>query len=246
MSDRSNKISKLLENASSRASYIRSKLNVNIPSQIRASRRRRDWTQGELAQIADMKQSRISAIETPGAVKFNLETLIRLAAAFRVGLQVKFVPFSEMLRWENWFSQDTFDVTTIENDTEFLNPEAARQSQAEAREDAAVAALRLPIESAYSTTATGHFRLQANWALGPMQTLRANVTLAELISLGNQSVRPLPALILSNRLQPLSAGGEPESAEKVLLFRKQPAGRVSWSIENPVPGGMPSRSEANR
>jgi hypothetical protein len=73
-------------------------------------------TQQEFAIEADMKQPRISAMEKPGAIKFNIETLVRLAAAFRVGLIVKFVPVSEMLDWENRFSQDEFNVVTFDRD----------------------------------------------------------------------------------------------------------------------------------
>lgn len=121
MSDRSNRISKLLASASSRASYIRSKLNVLIPSQIRALRlKSNNMTQQQLAALADMAQPRISAMERPGETKFNIETLVRLAAAFRVGLKVEFVPFSEMLAWENNFSQDQFDVRKIDNDLVFI------------------------------------------------------------------------------------------------------------------------------
>jgi transcriptional regulator with XRE-family HTH domain len=94
-----------------------------IPAQIKALRG--DMTQNELASVAQMKQSRISAIETPGAVNFNLETLVRLASAFKVGMVVKFVPFSEMLSWENGFSQDSFRVVTVEQDERFNVPIAA-------------------------------------------------------------------------------------------------------------------------
>lgn len=78
--------------------------------------------QSDLAKAADMKQSRISMLETPGAANVTLETLSRIAAAFKVGVIVKFVPFSEMLAWENGFSQDNFDVVKIDNDIPFLNP----------------------------------------------------------------------------------------------------------------------------
>jgi hypothetical protein len=67
-----------------------------------------------------MLQPRISAMEKPGAINFNIETLVRLAAAFKVGLIVKFVPTSEMLDWENGFSQDEFDVATFEQDIGLL------------------------------------------------------------------------------------------------------------------------------
>ena len=52
----------------------------------------------------------------------TIETLSRLAAAFKVGLVVKFVPFSEMQHWENAYSQDEFHVTNIDKDLEFQSP----------------------------------------------------------------------------------------------------------------------------
>jgi hypothetical protein len=84
--------------------------------------------QADIAKEVDMKQSRISAMETPGAVNFNLDTLVRMAAGFKVGLVVKFVPLSDMLRWENSFSQDKFNPTPIEQDVPFLHPELAMLS----------------------------------------------------------------------------------------------------------------------
>jgi transcriptional regulator with XRE-family HTH domain len=93
-----------------------------VSAQLHALRLRRGWTQAKFAQEADMKQSRVSAMEQPGAVNFNLETLVRSAAAHGVGLAVKFVPFSEMLTWENGFNQDTFDPVQIDQDLAFLSP----------------------------------------------------------------------------------------------------------------------------
>lgn len=129
MNERLKRISRLLSSGASRASYIRAKLNVLIPSQIRGLRLKRPMTQRELADSAKMKQSRISAMERPGEVQFNLETLVRLAAAFKVGLKVEFVPFSEMLAWENGFSQDQFNPIPIDNDRAFLNPAIVLQGQ---------------------------------------------------------------------------------------------------------------------
>ncbi len=50
----------------------------------------------------------------------TLETLSRLAAAFKVGLTVRFVPFSEMIRWENSFNPDAFDMKRLPDDEVFL------------------------------------------------------------------------------------------------------------------------------
>jgi len=122
MSSRSQTISRLLTDRSSRESYIRAKLNQLIPSQIKALRLCEEWTQKQLGEKADMKQARVSAMEKPGEVAFTLETLIRLVSAFRVGLQVRFLPYSQMLKWDDSFSQDTFSATPMEEDGDFLNP----------------------------------------------------------------------------------------------------------------------------
>lgn len=123
MSYRSNVISKLLTEQESRKAYVRAKLNHIIPSQIRALRLDEPWTQKELGVESDMKQGRISAAETPGAVNFNLETLVRLASAFKVGLWVEFISYSEMIDRENRFSQDAFRPTRLPDDRLFLAPD---------------------------------------------------------------------------------------------------------------------------
>ena len=93
-----------------RKAAIKAIQSVLISSQIRALRLKSKMTQSGLGKVAKMKQSRISAMETPGAVNFNLETLVRLASVFNCGLVIKFVSFSEMVEWENSYSQDDFDV----------------------------------------------------------------------------------------------------------------------------------------
>lgn len=121
MSDRLDTISKLRSNLNERAAYIRAKLAVLVPSQIKALRLKSGMArQADLAREAEMHQSRISMFETPGAANMTIETLSRLAATFKTGLIIKFVPFSEMLEWENEFSQDSFDVLKIEHDADFI------------------------------------------------------------------------------------------------------------------------------
>jgi transcriptional regulator with XRE-family HTH domain len=126
MSERSKTISRLRNDLDSRISYIKAKIGVLVPSKIRALRLKSNMPrQADLAKAAGMHQSRISMFETPGAANLTVETLARLAAVFKVGLTIDFVPFSEMLRWENNYSQDTFEVTRIDDDCEFIAPEAA-------------------------------------------------------------------------------------------------------------------------
>lgn len=126
MNERSKTISKLIMGRDARESYIRSKLSVLLPAQIRSLRLRREMKQAELGAEAEMKQGRISVLERIGEVSFSIETLIKLAAAFRVGLMVKFVPMREMLAWENSFMPDEFDVVPVEKDEAFINYESVQ------------------------------------------------------------------------------------------------------------------------
>lgn len=131
MSDRSKLINRLLHERDFRAAYIRAKLDVLIPSQLRALRNEK--TQSQIAEETGMKQARISAMETPGLVNFNRETLVRMAATHNVGLVVKFVPFSEMLEWENGYSQDDFNIARLSEDIDFLQPRRVRTVSARFR-----------------------------------------------------------------------------------------------------------------
>jgi transcriptional regulator with XRE-family HTH domain len=110
-------------------SYILSKLLVLVPAQIRALRLKSVDPpmpyQRDLARESDLHQSRISMFETPGAANMTLETIAKIAAGLRVGVVVKFVPFSDMLRWENLFSPEN-DVVRLSKDEAFINPEADR------------------------------------------------------------------------------------------------------------------------
>jgi hypothetical protein len=123
MSDRSERISRLKADRNSRESYIKAKLGTLVPSQIRALRlKSRTPKQTALARVAETYQSRLSSLERPGQANVTLETLAWIASVHKVGLIVKFVSFSEMLRWENNYFQDTFTVTPLDQDEAFLNP----------------------------------------------------------------------------------------------------------------------------
>lgn len=125
MSERSKLISRLLADKKFRAEYIKAKLSVLVPAQIRGLRLKSNNPlmprQKDLASEMETHQSRISMFESPGA-NVTLDTLADIASALRCGLVVEFVPFSKMLKWENGFSQDAFDITRIDQDIEFLDP----------------------------------------------------------------------------------------------------------------------------
>jgi transcriptional regulator with XRE-family HTH domain len=105
-----------LQDKEYRDAFVASQINVELPFQVRALREKRGWTQSQLAEKAGMAQPRISAMETPGKGKYNLETLRRLASAFDIGLTVRFAPFSELIEWTEQFSPDSFQVPSFVED----------------------------------------------------------------------------------------------------------------------------------
>jgi len=111
-----------LKNKKYRDAFVASQISVNLPFQIRALREQRGWKQSILAAKSDMLQPRISAMESPGAAKFNLETLRRIASAFDVALVVRFVPFSELVDWSEQFNPDTFKIPDFEHDLNLEEP----------------------------------------------------------------------------------------------------------------------------
>lgn len=66
--------------------------------QIRVLREQREWSQAALGTFAKMAQERISILEDPNAdTKPTLNTLLRIADAFDVGLDVRFVPYKTVI-----------------------------------------------------------------------------------------------------------------------------------------------------
>ena len=74
--------------------YMAEHGNMILAAQIKALREQRGLTQTKLADLAGMKQERISALENIDYDAWTVKTLRKLANAFDTGLQVSFVPFS--------------------------------------------------------------------------------------------------------------------------------------------------------
>ena len=107
MNYRADIVSRLQKNKSSRISYIRAKLSVLIPSQVKA---------------LSIKSKKPLNIGIDLGITSTIDSLIEIAAANKVGLVVKFVSFSEMLEWDNAYSQDDFAPVKLDDDEKFLNP----------------------------------------------------------------------------------------------------------------------------
>ena len=121
---------------------------TNICFQIRALREQRGKSQKQLGRMIKpiMAQERISILEDPNAkTKPTLATLLRIADAFDVGLEVRFIPFSTVLQRST--ETDMMGLQVKSFDEELANLEAQLESELRAaarkeqQEDALVAAL---------------------------------------------------------------------------------------------------------
>lgn len=80
-----------------RTHYAEMLLDSMVALQIKTLRQQRDWTQRELADRAEMKQSRISAMEKMDYSSWSIRTLKRLAKALDLRLRVTFESFGSLL-----------------------------------------------------------------------------------------------------------------------------------------------------
>lgn len=120
-------IHRLRQGRQARERFVASHISKGISFQIRAIRDRLGWSQERLAKEVSMPQNAISRLESPDYGKPTLTTLKRLAAAFDVGLVVRFVPFSELIDWvsgtphlNHGLSLRALSVPSFENDTEII------------------------------------------------------------------------------------------------------------------------------
>ncbi len=58
----------------------------------------RGWSQQQAGKELQKTQSLISRFESPAYAKLSLQTLVEIADGFDVGLLIKFVPFSRLVR----------------------------------------------------------------------------------------------------------------------------------------------------
>ena len=92
-------IARLRRSKKSRDRLVSSNLAKTIAYQIRATRKERDWTKAKLADEAGMTPNNFSRLEDPDYGKHTITSLQRLASALDVALVVRFVPFSQYVKW---------------------------------------------------------------------------------------------------------------------------------------------------
>jgi transcriptional regulator with XRE-family HTH domain len=109
-----------------RHAFVEEKIRTGLAAQIKAIREHREggMTQEEFAQVLGKVQSWVARLENPNAKPATLSTLLQVAYAFDVDLQVRFAPFSELVDWisgtPHWIaglSAESLAVEDFEHDS---------------------------------------------------------------------------------------------------------------------------------
>jgi len=116
---RKQRLLKELRDKEYRDAFVAEHIDTGIPFQIRAIREQGGLSQAELGARAEMAQEAISRLEDPNYGKLTINTLKRLASAFDVGLIIRFVPFSDLVKWELNLSPDSLNAISFERDPYF-------------------------------------------------------------------------------------------------------------------------------
>lgn len=91
--------SRKLRKTAYRHAMVDAEIRHGIADQIRAMRDRRGWSQQDLGVKLGKPQSAIARIERRAREEYpSMRTLLEIARAFDVGVLVRFVPFSEVVR----------------------------------------------------------------------------------------------------------------------------------------------------
>jgi transcriptional regulator with XRE-family HTH domain len=104
-----------------RDAFVEANIHTGIAFQIRALRKKAEWSQSELGEKCGGKaQNVISRLEDPDYGKFSLSTLLALAKAFDVALLVKFVPFCTLRASLGNLSEEALAVPNFTEEKELL------------------------------------------------------------------------------------------------------------------------------
>lgn len=80
-----------------RTAYVEAELVNGLAAQIRANRKRRNWSQAALAERIGTTQNVVSRLEDPSYGRYSIKSLLKLAEVFDVALIARFVPHSTLV-----------------------------------------------------------------------------------------------------------------------------------------------------
>ena len=109
---------KILKSRPFRQAFVWEHLKRSLPFQVRTMREEREWSQQKAGEELGKPQSVISRLESPAYGKLTLQTLVDIANGFDVGLLIKFVPFSRLVREYEDVSHTALSARSVSDPTE--------------------------------------------------------------------------------------------------------------------------------
>lgn len=119
MSELVERLKKELQNEDYRYAYDEEFSNARIATQLKILREQQELKQSELADLAGMKQSRISELENVNYNSWSISTLRRLARALGVRLSFAFEGWGELLPEAESFGRKALERPRFEKDPAF-------------------------------------------------------------------------------------------------------------------------------
>jgi transcriptional regulator with XRE-family HTH domain len=129
MSDTSDALRSELRDPEYSEGYAESFLNSYIATQIKVIREQRKMKQSDLAREVGTTQTAISRIENVNYSSWNINTLKKLARAFRVRLLVSFETYGTLPDEVDKFSQQSLQRAERENDPGLLERKSPHREQ---------------------------------------------------------------------------------------------------------------------
>jgi transcriptional regulator with XRE-family HTH domain len=112
-----------------RDGFVEAEIVEALSAQILVMREARGWSRADLAQRAGLSPATIRRLEDPNRATYSVDVLLRLAAAFDVGLQVRFVPFSRLVDAAADLSLDDLAVPSVADDAPHQSTAPAADSR---------------------------------------------------------------------------------------------------------------------
>src|SRR5262245_49349066 len=105
-----------------RDQFIFSQFNRFIPLQITSIRKKAGWSQEDLATASGLTQGVISRAEDPNYGNLTVNTILRIAAGFKMGFKGEFVPLSELVEWTENLTEESVRWVPLEQDNLTIVP----------------------------------------------------------------------------------------------------------------------------
>jgi transcriptional regulator with XRE-family HTH domain len=100
-----------------RFAFVEESIHARLTAQIRVMRDQREWDYKKFSDAIGKKVSWAYRLEDPNEAPPTIPTLLQVAQAFDVGLDVRFLPFSKLLDDVTTLRPESFRVASFDEET---------------------------------------------------------------------------------------------------------------------------------